>query len=130
MRLTDRGIRSIRPGLHFDGDGLMLQVTENEARTWILRTVIHDKRRDMGLGGWPMVSLKEAREKAFQYRKIAREGGDPFAVRNKENAPVPSFRQAAQTVHEEHSPSWKNKKHAAQWIGTLEEYQPQPRRWS
>lgn len=122
MRLSDRGIRSIRAGLHADGDGLMLQVTENKARSWILRTMIHGKRRNMGLGGWPMVPLKEAREKASQYRKIAREGGDPFAVRAKANAPVPSFRRAAQTVHEEHSPSWKNKKHAAQWISTLEDY--------
>ena len=49
MRLTDRGIRSIRPGLYADGDGLLLQVTENKARTWILRTMINGKRRDMGL---------------------------------------------------------------------------------
>lgn len=122
MRLTDRGIRSLHPGLHADGDGLLLQVTQNKARTWILRTMIHDKRRDMGLGSWPMVPLKEAREKASQFRKIAREGGDPFAVRNKANAPAPSFRKAAKTVHEAHSPSWKNKKHADQWISTLEAY--------
>lgn len=122
MRFTNRGIRSIRPGLHADGDGLMLQVTENKARTWILRTMIQGKRRDMGLGGWPTVSLKEAREQAFQFRKIARAGGDPFATRAKANAPVPSFRKAAEAVHREHSPSWKNQKHAAQWIKTLEDY--------
>ena len=122
MRLTDRSIRAKSVGLHADGDGLMLQVTENKARTWILRTMIQGKRRDMGLGGWPMVSLREAREKASRYRKMAREGGDPFAERAKANAPVPTFRNAAQAVHKVHSPSWRNKKHAAQWINTLDEY--------
>ncbi len=122
MRLSDRGIRGLIPGLYADGDGLLMQVTKNKARTWILRTMIHKKRRDMGLGSWPTVSLKEAREKAFQYRKIARDGGDPFAVRNKANAPAPSFKKAADAVHKTHALSWKNEKHASQWINTLNRY--------
>ena len=122
MRLTDRGIRAKPPGLHSDGDGLMLQVTENGARTWILRTLIQGKRRDMGLGGWPTVSLKEARDKAVKYRKIAREGGDPFIDRDKSKAPIPTFQKAAEAVHGSHSGSWKNIKHRDQWINTLRDY--------
>ena len=76
----------------------MLQVIDNGARTWILRTLIQGKRRDMGLGGWPTVSLKEARDKAFKYRKIAWEGADPFIERDKSIAPIPTFEKAAESV--------------------------------
>lgn len=122
-RLTEKGIKAKKPGMHPDGDGLYLQVTENLARTWILRTVVRGKRRDMGLGGYATVSLAEARTNAEKYRKIARDGGDPFAERDKGKAkPPPSFREAALTVHAEHAPTWKNPKHADQWINTLTEY--------
>jgi integrase len=84
--------------------------------------MVYGRRKDIGLGGWPVTSLKEAREAALKLRKVARSGGDPIAVRDKGKAPVPVFRKAAQTVHEEHERSWKNKKHANQWINTLEDY--------
>jgi integrase len=76
----------------------------------------------MGLGGWPLVPLKEARDKAFRFRKIAREGGDPFAERDKARVLVPSFRKAAELVHTAHSSTWKNKKHTGQWLNTLKTY--------
>jgi len=68
------------------------------------------------------VPLAEARETARVLRKIAREGGDPIAERDKGKREVPTFQKAAETVHAEHSPSWKNPKHAAQWINTLKQY--------
>jgi integrase len=100
----------------------MLQVTRNGSRSWLLRTVVHGKRKDIGLGSLQHVSLAQAREEARQLRGIARAGGDPIAVRNKRKSPTVSFRNAAQTVHAEHKKSWKNAKHALQWINTLEQY--------
>jgi hypothetical protein len=88
----------------------------------MLRTVVHGKRCDIGLGGLRLVSLADAREKAATYRKLARDGGDPLAARRKERLTVPTFEQAARSVHAEHSAAWKNPKHAAQWISTLAEY--------
>jgi integrase len=82
--------------------------------------MVHGKRRDIGLGGFPLVSLAEAREQAAELRKIARRGGDPLAARDKEHSPV--FRLAAERVHEAYKASWKNKKHADQWINTLKTY--------
>lgn len=68
------------------------------------------------------MSLCEAREKALVYRKIAREGGDPLLEMRKAQGTVPTFPEAAEKVHAEHAPSWKNEKHAAQWLTTLKTY--------
>ena len=121
-RFTDRAIRNLPAGMHADGLGLYVTVDESGARRWILRTLVHGKRREMGLGGYPAVSLAEAREEANRFRNIARKGGDPFAERDKDRTTAPTFTAAAKAVHEAHAPSWRNEKHAAQWINTLDEY--------
>ena len=116
-------VRSIKePGRHGDGNGLYLLVDESGAKRWILRTVIHDRRTDIGLGGVSLVTLAEAREEATRLRKIARDGGDPIAERRKARSSAPTFQEAAKTVHAAHAANWKNEKHAAQWISTLEDY--------
>ena len=56
--------------------GLLMQVTPNGARSWLLRIKVGDKRRDFGLGAFPDVSLAGAREKARDLReRIAAEIG-------------------------------------------------------
>ncbi|MFY9629328.1 MAG: Arm DNA-binding domain-containing protein, partial [Methylocystis sp.] len=65
-------------GRYADGNGLYLVVDPSGAKRWLLRTIIHGRRGDMGLGGVQLVPLAEAREKAQHYRKIAREGGTPL----------------------------------------------------
>ena len=118
--LTDRKARQVQePGRYADGQGLYLLVEESGARRWLLRTSVHGRRVDMGLGGFPLVGLAEARERALHYRKIARGGGDPLAEKRKAQAPVPTFAEAAQAVYAEHVKGWKNRKHQAQWINTL-----------
>src|SRR3712207_2768543 len=80
--LTEAFIRSARdPGVYGDGNGLYLRVDRSGAKRWVLRTVVHGKRRDLGLGGLSTTSLARARQKARAYRKIAREGGDPLEGR-------------------------------------------------
>lgn len=121
--LTAVQVRNIKqPGRYADGNGLYLVVDESGARRWLLRTVVRGKRRDIGLGSALLVPLAEAREKARVLRKIAREGGDPVVERDKGKRDVPTFKQAAEVVHAEHKPSWKNPKHADQWINTLKQY--------
>lgn len=85
------------------------------------RIVIRGKRRELGLGSPPLVSLANAREAAMENRRLARAGGDPLAEKRKADA-VLTFEEAARTVHEMHAPSWRNAKHAAQFIATLETY--------
>lgn len=121
--LTAVQVRSLKtPGRFADGHGLYLVVDPSGAKRWLLRIVVQEKRRDIGLGSLGLVSLAEAREKALAYRKIARDGGDPLADRRKVEVTVPTFAEAAELVHGEHKATWKNTKHAAQWITTLRTY--------
>jgi integrase len=67
------------------------------------------------------VPLKLARERAAEVRQQIEAGIDPVAERRKA-AGIPTFSEAARLVHAEHKASWKNAKHSAQWITTLETY--------
>jgi integrase len=114
--------KATKPGRYADGNGLYLFIDQSGAKRWVLRTVVRGRRTDIGLGSVRLVPLAEAREKALIYRKLAREGGDPIAIRRREMIVVPTFSEAAEKVHAEHKAGWKNDKHAAQWLATLKEY--------
>lgn len=121
--LSAAKVRAINePGRFSDGNGLYLHVDLSGAKRWILRTVVQGKRCDLGLGGLRLVSLAEAREEAVRLRKIARAGGDPLAERRQERNVVPTFEETARQVHQDHARTFRNVKHAAQWISTLETY--------
>jgi integrase len=110
------------PGRYTDGNGLYLIVDPSGAKRWLLRTVIKGKRCDVGLGGISVVSLAQAREEAARLRSIARANGDPLAERRQAKRIVPTFEKAARRVHAAHSKSFRNPKHAAQWISSLDTY--------
>lgn len=122
-QLTAMKIKTLtEPGRYTDGDGLMLIVAAGGARSWMLRARIDGKRRDVGLGSLKILTLAEARAKATELRRQIAQGIDPIAERKKVNDPVPTFREAAMLVHEEHKAAWKNGKHQDQWINTLTTY--------
>jgi integrase len=110
------------PGRYGDGNGLYLIVDPSGAKRWVLRTVVHGVRRDIGLGGLRLVSLAEARTKAHEYRRLAREGGDPIEARRQAKATVPTFADAARSTLEQRRAGWKDEKHPSQWINTLTKY--------
>jgi integrase len=120
--LTAVKIRNAKPGRHADGNGLYLFVDESGAKRWLLRTVIKGKRCDLGLGGFSLVSLAEAREEAARLRKIARKNGDPLAERRQERRIVPTFKEAAHKVHEGLIATFRNEKHKTDWISSLQMY--------
>ena len=113
QKLTAGFVKSAPIGRHTDSHGLMLVVQASGTRSWIQRIVIQGKRRDMGLGGYPMVTLAEAREKAIANRKRARNGEDP---RFKPATAVPTFAEATMVFHAIHAPTWKNDRQRAQWL--------------
>lgn len=122
-RLTVPAIKAAKPGRHADGNGLYLEVDENGAKRWILRTVVRGRRKDIGLGGLSYVGLAEAREKARALRKVARDGGDPVAERDKDKRQSITFEEAARKVHAEHiEPVNRNAKANAQWLSSLDAY--------
>jgi len=121
-KLTARGVQTAGTGKHEDGEGLRLVVSPTGARKWVLRVTVEGKRREMGLGSYPAVSLADARSKASDARRLVRDGQDPITVRKVEPERIPTFDEAAARYIEGHSPGWSNAKHADQWRNTLETY--------
>ena len=121
--LTAIQIRNLKqPGRYSDGEGLILNLIGPGRGSWIVRVQANGKRRDIGLGALADIGLGEAREAARKIRKDTRAGIDVLAERKQERIVVPTFRDAAKQVHAEHKAAWKNGKHQAQWIATLETY--------
>lgn len=129
MALQDSQVRAKeKPGRYGDGRGLYLVVTKSEKteairRQWVLRIVVGDKRRDLGLGGYPAVSLAKARQKAEEYRAAVAAGIDP-TLRPEEPEPVviPTFAECARLCHQANAPKWKNQRHTDAWLQTLERH--------
>ena len=120
--LSDAFVRTVtRPGRYCDGQGLYVQVLPTGARCWVQRLVIHGRRRELGLGGYPLVSLAEARVVAFANRKAARAGGDPLASRRRAQGLL-TFEAAAARVLDQQRTGWRNAKHAEDWPRSLRAY--------
>ena len=121
-------VQSVKePGTYSDGAGLTLRVEKSGSKRWVQRVTIDGKRRNLGLGGYPTVSLAEARKAALSNARMIREGRDPVAEKReaiaaRQRPPTPTFADAAETVIEMRRPSWSNAKHAAQWSSTLTTY--------
>ncbi len=108
-------------GFYADGNGLYLKVDKNGAKRWIQRIVVNGKRRDLGLGSALIVSLADARIQAIKNKQVVLSGGDPLEEKKKARK-VPTFEEASYIVYKIYKPTWKNKKHAQQWINTLNNY--------
>ena len=120
--LSHTKVKSMKkPGRYGDGAGLMLVVSKTGAKSWILRAMQDGKRRDMGLGGFPKVSLADARKKAAEYHEELDAGRDPVAERRAVAAPVaPKFGQAVEAVYTANS-HW-SPPHASSWLKSLQRH--------
>lgn len=119
------------PGLHFVGTvpGLALQIVPSGARSWVLRVMVGGKRREMGLGGFPAVTLAMAHEKAREARDLIRQGRDPILLAREalsalkaEQARALTFAQCAEAYIDAHEVGWRNEKHTQQWRSTMKTY--------
>ena len=119
------------PGMHFVGGvaGLALQLKNSEAASWILRVRIGGQRKHIGLGGFPQVTLAEARGAAKNQLTLINSGIDPIAKKKidksrlkAEAAKAKTFKDCAQEYLQKHQSSYSNIKHAKQWASTLETY--------
>ncbi|MGK9053372.1 integrase arm-type DNA-binding domain-containing protein [Neorhizobium petrolearium] len=92
-RLTAVKIKSSSPGKYADGGGLWLHKRDDGGGQWVLRITVHGRRREMGLGSFSEVSLKEARDEAARWRAVCRQGLDPIKERDRLK------REAARNLH-------------------------------
>ena len=120
MTLSAQKVKTAKPGRHGDGRGLFLYVKPSGTRSWVLRYQVQGRRRDLGLGAYPDVSLAMARERAAEARRLIVNGQDPIA--KKQQSKPKTFKDTALELIESKRPGWKNAKHAAQWSATLETY--------
>lgn len=121
--------RLAKPGLHGDGAGLWLKVTDGGSKSWILRYHFGGKERWMGLGPYPDFPLADARDRAAEARRKVRSGIDPIEERQQlaaekraTTAKAVTFDWCAAQYITAHAPSWANAKHADQWRNTLATY--------
>ena len=127
---TDRGIKALtKPGRHRDGDGLYVYVAPAGTKSWVQRIVVNGKRRDIGLGPYPLVCLAKARELATENRSAVAEGRDPLAEKRqaKETArnPVrcaPTFEETFAEFFDSYRRELSNEKHVGQWQSTMRTY--------
>ncbi len=120
-KLTAARVRSeTRPGKYGDQHGLILRVQPSGSKAWIWRGTVNGRRRDLGLGRYPYVSLAQARQQAFEYRKAAHEGLDPTSLRD---GAVPTFATATEAVIALYAGKWKpGGKSEGQWRSSLAAY--------
>ena len=120
-RLTVLGLKSLTaPGRYGDGDGLYFNVAKGGSTSWVQRITIRGRRRDLGLGGYPAVSLAQARRLAYENRAAITDGRDPLAERRR--AAVPTFREAAAEFHAFNRSRWRSAQYAKTWLRALENY--------
>jgi len=122
--LTSAFLKSAPTGKHIDGAGLWFIKRPDGGAQWMLRISLEGKRREMGLGGFPDVSLKEARELATDYRKMARQGVDPINMRSQQRRealrPKSNLAEIAKATFAAKKAGLKNDGINARWFSPLQ----------
>ena len=120
-RLTDARVRAItNPGSEPDGAGLYLLTGKGGGKSWIFMFRFAAKRREMGLGPYPAISLARARLRAAECRTAVAEGRDPLEEKNRDA--VPTFAAAAEQCIASLEKGWRNASHRHQWRQTIADY--------
>jgi integrase len=136
-RLTPTHINELtKPGYHADGLGLHLQVTATQTKNWIHVYRYAGKNVEMGLGAYPLITIKQARALRDAGRRLLVEGRDPKTERDKVRAAAAAareaaklerlqgrtFEQAAREWFEDNKAKWTSEKNRQQWISSMVMY--------
>lgn len=121
-KLTAAEVRAIStPGKYYDQHGLVLRVAPGGSKQWIWRGTVRGRVRDIGLGAVTYTTLADARDTAYEYRKLARSGGDPATLRRVSD--TPTFTEAVEMVIASHRGGWKDGgRSETNWRSSLERY--------
>jgi len=125
--LTNKKLESyFEKGVYVDGDGLRLRIGKNKNKSWSLRYQLAGQVREMGLGKYPIVSLKDARKKMIDAKKMIYEGKDPLEVKKElkleKQKKIITFIKISDEFIKKFQIEWTNKKHTQQWTNTLNTY--------
>lgn len=126
-KLTAKRVESLKlkPGRYQDGNGLTFRVKRSLRCYWSVRVQVNGQRREFTVGTYPDVGLAKAREEAVEKQKQFRSGIDPSEAKKRSEGlktAIPTFREAANSAHKDRKDGWKNEKHRAQWLSSLETY--------
>lgn len=145
-KLTDAFCKTAKDGTHSDGDGLVLRVGNAGARkSWGLRIMVNYKAHLFGLGGYPAISLAEARRLAKEKRNSFKDNVSPepvvepeakaeperkppswikdlVTVKVEPEATGPTFKEVAQQVIDLHEPTWTSLTQADRWVTSLQKH--------
>lgn len=124
QKLTARRVETAKPGKHEDGSGLRLIVRKSGSKAWVFRYTFNGKRREMGLGPFPIVPLAEARQMAADARRLCFDGIDPIQARQVKQAirAVPTFLSAVAAYIRQHRHGWKTYHDKKRWAATMRTY--------
>lgn len=134
MKIDPLQLKSMsKPGSYSDGDGLFLKVGRSGSKSWIYRYQLAGRRRDIGLGRYPDVSLSGARKERNKLKRDVKAGIDPLDKKEVEKtkqkverkgveAKKQTFKKCAETYMDLKEPEWRNAKHVQQWRNTLKTY--------
>ena len=120
-KLTALQVKTLKtPGRHGDGGGLYLIVRPSGAKSWLQRIAVNGRRRDLGLGRYPVVSLAKAREHAAENLAVVADGRDPQLERPR--AALPTFRNVAGQYLDTNAPRWRSPRASSIFVNRLERY--------
>ena len=119
-RITATQAKKALPGMHRADDTLFLRVKPSGRKSWVQRVVFKKRRLTLGLGPYPIVTLEEARQKAFDNRRMIYNGESP--IQTKRRSSIPTFRKAAERYHATLKPTWNSKVHAKSWMQVVERH--------
>ncbi|AXT28944.1 DUF4102 domain-containing protein (plasmid) [Ruegeria sp. AD91A] len=123
-KLSGAKVKTADAGKYGDGGGLWLHKRDVKHGKWVLLVTVHGRRREMGLGAYPDVSLKEAREDAEKWRAVARKDLDPIKEREKERRQLERnmhlLKDIALDAFESRKAELKGDGKAGRWFSPLE----------
>jgi integrase len=130
---SDRALKKLiaeaQPGSHRVNDGLYIQLSKTGSTSWLFRFQLEGRRREMGLGSYPEISMLKAREASEDARRLVAQRIDPISARTEAHASdraqaerALTFKSCALDYIKAHRLGWSNAKHAQQWENTLTTY--------
>lgn len=127
-KLTAIQVKNLKePGIYADGDGLRLQISKAGTKSWLFRYRINGRQREMGLGRYPELTLKGAREKITGHRGLLLDGTDPLEERDSqrlkaEEAREWTFYRCAVAFHAMKSAEWTSERYTTLWMQSIENH--------